>query len=257
MQTVATQAKGWLSVAEKSLYDILEVSPNASAEAIRAAYERLSAKYDAFGNDGQFSAEARIRHDAVKEAFLTLGSPEKRTRYNRERLAKLHIEPPVPPAPASNWSGTALVAVLLILAGGGWYYHDHKQTEKRIAAERALVEARAREAAEQARLIAEQRRAEADRVRLEMQQQRMQQQAEERVRREHEMTLRRHNTEQRMQSQASEYAARRDTQEQRRAEEQRRREEQQAATVARNQAAREKAELCRIERERYGRALSC
>lgn len=244
-------------MAEKSLYDILEVSPNASPEAIRAAYDRLSAKYNPVGNDGQFNAEARIRHDAVKEAFLTLGSAEKRTRYNRERLARLQIDPPMTPAASSSWGGMALVAVLLILAGAGWYFHDRKQTEQRIAAERALVEARAREATEQARLITEQRRAEADRVRLEMQQQRATQQAEERVRREHEMTLRRHATEQRMQTQSSEYAARRETQEQRRTEEQRRREEQQATSVARAQAAREKAELCRIERERYGRALSC
>ncbi len=44
----------------------------------------------------------------------------------------------------------------------------------------------------------------------------------------------------------------------RRSEEMRiRREEAQAAAASRQQLARDRAELCRIERDRYGRSLSC
>jgi hypothetical protein len=42
-----------------------------------------------------------------------------------------------------------------------------------------------------------------------------------------------------------------------RAEMQRRNEEARAVAASRQQLARDKAELCRIERERYGRAISC
>jgi hypothetical protein len=38
---------------------------------------------------------------------------------------------------------------------------------------------------------------------------------------------------------------------------QRRRDEQHAAVLAQQRAAREKAELCQLERSRYGRAISC
>jgi hypothetical protein len=41
------------------------------------------------------------------------------------------------------------------------------------------------------------------------------------------------------------------------AEARRRNEEQQAARLAQQQLARDKAELCRLERARYGRAISC
>lgn len=245
----------------KTLYDILEVSPSASPEAIRAAYERLSAKYDPYTGENR-SADTRLRHDAVKEAFLTLGAPEKRARYDRERMAKLKIEPPpFSPAPTSAWGSATFVILLLLLIGGGLLYYQKQQEVKRIAAEQALAEAKAREAAERARLLAEQRRAESDRVRLELQQQRTVQQNEDRLRREHEASLRRLTTEQRYQTQSqtqsTDHAARRAMQEERRAEDQRRREEQQAAAAAAAQVAREKAELCRIERERYGRAISC
>jgi hypothetical protein len=40
-------------------------------------------------------------------------------------------------------------------------------------------------------------------------------------------------------------------------EEQRRREERNALAQAEQRVARDRAELCRIERERYGRAISC
>lgn len=243
-------------MADKSLYDILEVSPNASQEAIRAAYERLSAKYDPYTQSGTFNADIKIQHDAVKEAFFTLGAPGKRAKYDQGLLSKLTIPPPAQP-PSSTWSTATFAIVILALCGSVWIYYQHKQTEIAITAERAAAEAKAQEAAETARTLAEQARAETDGSRGTIQQHRAILSVEERARREHEMSLRNYSIEQRSSSQTAEMQARREMQEQRRTEESRRREEQQAETAARAQAAREKAELCRIERERYGRAISC
>ena len=51
--------------------------------------------------------------------------------------------------------------------------------------------------------------------------------------------------------------ARGETTAQRAEEARRQREENQAAAAARQSLARDKAELCRMERERYGRSISC
>lgn len=244
-------------MADKSLYDILEVDSNASPEAIRVAHERLTAKYLLLSEEGT-NPETKIRLEAVKEAFLILGSAEKRARYDRNFIARTHTHPTLQPAPSSSlWSGTTLAAVLILAIGGGWYHYHTQLTEQKIAADRELAEAKTREAAEQARLMIERQRTESDHVRIDMQRQQSMLNSEERIRREHERILRQHATEQQVQSQKSEYEVRRQAQEQRRNDDQRRREEQQAAAAAQAQLAREKAELCRIERERYGYALSC
>ena len=72
----------------RSLYDVLELSQQASADAVRAAYERLSSKYDPDSPANQNNADARVQHIAVKEAFFRLGSPEKRKQYDLSLQAK-------------------------------------------------------------------------------------------------------------------------------------------------------------------------
>jgi DnaJ-class molecular chaperone len=244
-------------MAGKSLYDILEVSPQASAEVIRASYERLAATLDPSGDGSALNCDKKIRFEAIKEAFLTLSVAEKRNRYDSGLVKKQFKAPPPAPPSAPAWSVSGFVVFILLFGGAGGYYYHEQQTEKRVTAERELVEAKTREAAEQARLISEKQRAAAEQANMEMQQQRTMTRAEDRIRREHEMALQRHAAEQRMTSQTADYSARREMQEQRRADDQRRREEQQAEAAARAQLARDKAELCRIERERYGRAISC
>lgn len=243
-------------MADKSLYDLLEVSPKASPEAIRLAYERLSEKYNPFDPNGSFNSDIKIRQDAVKEAFFILGSPEKRAKYDQDRITKLSPPQPIP-QPSSNWSSASLLLVLLTLCTTGWFYYQHQQAEKQIAAEKSISEAKARALAETERIQAEQIRIEAQRARVQGQPYRAIQSPEERARREHEMSLRNYSIEQRASSQTNDYQAHRNANEQRRSEEMRRREEQQAEIGARAQAAREKAELCRIERERYGTSVSC
>jgi curved DNA-binding protein CbpA len=233
----------------KTLYDILEVSSSASPDAIRAAYERLSTKLDPDRDENRGKPDARIRHEAVKEAFLTLSNAAKRAQYDKSLIQaepKLtHVEVVEP-----FWTLPKILVLSVALIFGGGYYYKHKQAEIKAAAEKAIAEAKAREAAEQARIEAEQ-------AQLALQRQRQEQLEQARVQREHNAAIQRSNAEQRTIVRIEQSDARRQAMDQRRAESQKQMEERRAALAAQQRAEREKAELCRIERERYGRAISC
>ncbi len=65
-------------------YDLLEVSQNASAEVIRAAYKSLIQRYHPDKHPGDFSAS---KHAAlIVEAYETLSDPEKRASFDRKLL---------------------------------------------------------------------------------------------------------------------------------------------------------------------------
>lgn len=130
----------------KTLYYILEVSSTASPDAIRAAYERLSALYDPYSPENRGKADVRMRHDAVKEAFLTLCNPEKRARYDQTlaprpsaALGTIEVVEPF-------WTLPKVIVLGIVLLVGGGLYYQHKQAEARLAAERAIAEAKVREA---------------------------------------------------------------------------------------------------------------
>jgi curved DNA-binding protein CbpA len=245
----------------KSLYDILEVSPSASYEAIRAAYERLSRKYDPDLDEHRGNAEVRLRHEAIKEAFFTLGNTYKRARYDRS-LA--------PPATASAfpldrhdsfWTLPRLLVLLTaLLLAGGWYA-SHKHNERKLAAERAIAEARTKEA--EARARAEAEAAEQERIALQRERELERRRAyqESRTRSEFERINREFERERRRQEFTERSALERQRREEqsaaRRLEMERQRQDAIAVAEAQRRAAREKAELCRIERERYGKAISC
>ena len=78
-----------------------------------------------------------------------------------------------------------------------------------------------------------------------------------RGRRERDIALSRFTAEQRAQMRQSEMAALRERQEAQRQQQQRQREEMMAAREAQQRAAKERMELCRLERERYGTSTSC
>lgn len=237
-------------MSEKTLYDILEVSPSASPEVIRAAYERLSAKHDPDNTLNGATPGARILVDAIKEAFLTLSNPGKRIEYDKKLAARsqpiFHNIQIVEPF----WTTPKLIMLALIIIVGGSYYYSYKKNEMKLAAEKAIAEAQAREAEEKAR-------AETEQTRLLLRQKQEERIAEERTRRESERAFRQFSSEQQRMSRSTDITAMRERQDRQRADSQRQREEQQAAMAARAQAARDRAELCRMERERYGRALSC
>jgi len=234
----------------KTLYELLELSSNASPDAIRAAYERLWPRFDPDCPENAANPDVRIQFEAIKDAFLTLSNPAKRAQYDKALAARSqpafrHVEIIEP-----FWTLPKLIVLAVIVVFGGGYYYKHKQEATRLATERVIAVAKAKEAEEMAR-------SEAEQARLDMTRNQQELAAEERQRRERDVSLRQFSAEQRNQARADQVA----TDQQRRAESaaatQLRREEAQAANAARQQLAREKAELCRIERERYGRAYSC
>src|SRR5262245_24074346 len=184
-----------LAVAEKSLYDILEVSASASPEAIRAAYERLSEKFNPERPESTTDSASRIRHDAVKEAFLTLGNPEKRKLYDT-KLARSHASLENVQVVEPFWSIPKLIVVGLILAVAAGFYQSHQKEQTRLArleTERQIAAAKAKEEEEKARV-------EIEKARLESQQRRREQAQEDRVRRERDAALQRFTAEQGNQS---------------------------------------------------------
>lgn len=245
----------------KSLYDILEVSNSAGYDAIRAAYERLSRKYDPDLDEHRGNAEIRLRHDAIKEAFFTLGNREKRSRYDQSLVSAATYSPLTHDPYESFWTmPKILVIIAALLLGGGWYM-SHKHNEQKLATERAIAEARAKEA--EAKAKAEAEAAEQERIALQREREleRKRSYQESRTRSEFERANREFERERRRQEFTERYTQERQSRESqsdaRRTEMERQRQEAMNVAEAQRRAAREKAELCRIERERYGKAISC
>lgn len=237
-------------MAGKTLYEILELSTGATPDSIRAAYERLSVKFDPDRPENAAIPDARFQFEAIKDAFLTLNNPGRRAQYDKTLAARSQpalrnveiVEP--------FWTLPKLIVVALIVIVGGGYYNNQKQTEAKLVAQKAIAAAKAKEAEETAK-------AEAEQARLELQRQQNERLAVERQRREQDATLRQFSVDQRNQARVDQAATDQQRRAQAAAAAQRKREEAQALAAARQQAAREKAELCRTERERYGRAISC
>ena len=143
-------------MAAKSLYDLLEVSPGASNEAIEAAFRRLVDALKPRAAGGEEAAIVQLQ--ALHEAHRTLTDPVRRERYDRAVAVRtmadsVPAEAEESPGPLRWLIPVALVA--LLVAGGGWY-HAHKSQVERQRAEAALRE----KAEELARLEAERERQE-------------------------------------------------------------------------------------------------
>lgn len=76
---------------KKTLYEILEVSPDATDADIRDAYQRLSQRLES-GESGLDHAEASFQLTLLKQAFWTLSDNMQRLAYDAS-LAKPAIEP--------------------------------------------------------------------------------------------------------------------------------------------------------------------
>ena len=133
---------------EKTLYDILEVSPSATHDAIRANYSRLSAQLD----EQPYTADEKVlRRSALSEAFLILDSPARRATYDRRLQAR-----PAPAEPFWTWSKAGGIAILAVVLGG--YAHKQQSELARIELQKEFALGKAREA-EKARAEAEARAA--------------------------------------------------------------------------------------------------
>jgi len=245
----------------KTLYDILELSPSASREAIRAAYERLSTKFDPDLDEHRGLSDIRMRAEAIKEAFFTLGNPDARARYDRSLSSSSAVYAPSIPDLSPTWTMPKIILIVIaLIAGGGWYLNN-KHTEQKLATERAIAEARAKEA--EAKAKAEAQAAEQERLALQRQREldRQRNIQENRNRNDFERNRRQLDLDQRRQEMNERLTQDRKSREQQnltqRSEMERQRQDAANVAEARRRADREKAELCRIERERYGKAISC
>lgn len=234
-------------MADKTLYDLLEVSNTASVESIRAAYERLSAKLDA-ANTG--NADARIQSEAIKDAFFTLSNAEKRAQYDRKleqrsvaAISQVQVIEPF-------WTLPKMIVMGVVVLSLGGFYYKHQQTQARLEAEKVIAAAKAKEAEEKAKAEAE-----ADRIAL--QREREQKSDERRRYYEQQSAVRQYQGDSRTSGVYNRSMSNAEQQAAQRAESTRRNEESRAASASRQQLARDRAELCRMEYERYGRSISC
>lgn len=69
---------------QHTLYDLLEVSPNASPEVIKAAYRQLAMKYHPDRQpDAQARRGAEEQMKAINAAYEILADPVRRAEYDR------------------------------------------------------------------------------------------------------------------------------------------------------------------------------
>lgn len=135
-----------------TFYDLLEVSANASQEAIRVSFERLKASYldDRLDSKG---LEPGAHFQLIKDAYFTLSDATRREAYDQKIFGRRAASPVavVQDEPLADGGGIPAVLkwglVLLLLAGGVFYYKTTRDIERAIQLE-------------QARLVAEQKAAE-------------------------------------------------------------------------------------------------
>ena len=77
---------------EKTLYEILQVSENASPEIIEKAYKTLAKKYHPDLQEEANKSRAEAMMKKINEAYDVLGNEEKRKTYNAELEAKREQE---------------------------------------------------------------------------------------------------------------------------------------------------------------------
>lgn len=114
-------------MAERSLYQILNVAASAEPEVIEAAYRTLMKKYHP---DRTAEAALRARASEINSAYSVLRNPRRRADYDRLETARRQAgmeAPPMPPWPpqapsatrrlnAAAWSGWAAALVIGCLA---------------------------------------------------------------------------------------------------------------------------------------------
>jgi curved DNA-binding protein CbpA len=108
-----------------SHYDLLEVSPKASAEVIRAAYKSLMQRHHPDKNDN--GAAATVQTALLAQAYAVLSDAQRRLAYDESlaplpeaagrRASAAQRSMPMVAAPARN--GYALALILVILLAGG------------------------------------------------------------------------------------------------------------------------------------------
>ena len=123
-----------------TLYENLEVSPNASPQTIRAAYRSLSQRYHPDKNPSDTEAARRMQQ--INAAFQILSSPETRAAYDAELSRRQRANGPDGPPSTDKmpdeanpggflnrkfYSPLVLIAMIIALIAGGptiiWVIH--------------------------------------------------------------------------------------------------------------------------------------
>jgi curved DNA-binding protein CbpA len=118
-------------MADKTLYDILELDYGAMPEMIDAAYARLSAQLDPARAENAGSNEARIQQSAVKDAHFVLSNAQRRAHYDDEVRARIEVcRARVAVAPP-HWTLPKVLLLAAAIAGAGVYYHHNRQEAMR------------------------------------------------------------------------------------------------------------------------------
>lgn len=240
----------------KTLYDVLEVSPSANTDVIQAAYQRIRERFQARAAQGDEDALNQLK--LAREAAAVLTHAERRARYDADRRAAQSAatrpRPLTIEEEESAFRGRRAWLIGLAIAGllaYGMYVREQAITERTRAfldTQRELVNQQ--QSLEQERIEAAERRNEGyavrsvqtdDERRRRYERERFEQEAR-RIKDQQEMELARAEQAKRME------AARRQASE-REAEYQQERQAREAARTA----AREQAQLREICLQRYNR----
>lgn len=234
---------------DKTLYSVLQVAANASAEVIDAAYRKQREALEPRAVSGDEDALMRLR--ALREAHQTLTNPMLRGRYD---ASLAHRATPAnarsmrdDTAESPSWLRFAPAAVLalILMSAIGWYLSTKQQAERmRIELmQREQADALARAETERERLAeAEAKRAERDELRQKRMEELQYQRWVEQTRREGDDQMRRNNI---AQQRADQDEQRQRDQADRRAAMERERED----TAARRRLEEEKRRLRELERQ--------
>jgi curved DNA-binding protein CbpA len=125
----------------KTLYDLLQVSHNATGDVIQAAYEKILGRIEL--ERTTFSSEdSENQLKAVREAYRVLSNAQQRALYDQS-IVENEYQEAIPPRPRLK-RPTTWIALVFLLFSGLVYYNIHL-THKRaaMAAEIAKTQAEA------------------------------------------------------------------------------------------------------------------
>lgn len=111
------------------LYELLEVNPSASQDAIVAAYKRLQGKSAELAAQGNEDATNLLV--ALREAYATLSDPERRQRYDA-RLAARSAGALAPVERPTSFFRLFFIAAILGASGVGYAKYQSDQEKLRL-----------------------------------------------------------------------------------------------------------------------------